>query len=300
MESFREVVAYGPEVVAVPFSFTTDGGGSPTLVGDGGGVVESVAAPGGGVYRLTLAMPFAALLYASAIHGGASPSTNKLDYKTNDVTSTSAPTVDFINGAPAATATSGAYNESTTTTLADLAASGAFPHQAGATPTLVTAADATDLASSKTLAQDLAVQFALHDDDENIHPAADTGALACAAWASSPGLPADLAEVIAVANELKSDWNTHVAKLHAGSVDYHMGGDLRNTINSADADDQAKSNTLLNELKKKFNRSVVAKPAAHVLLKSGGTQTQATVTPSTAAAALASRTVYGCLFLQKG
>ena len=90
------------------------------------------------------------------------------------------------------------------------------------------------------------------------------------------------------------------AKLHAGSVDFHMGGDLRNSITAANASDQATSNTLLNELKKKFNRSAAAKPDAVVLLKTGGTQTQPTITTAVSETALLSAAVTGVLLMTRG
>lgn len=294
MESYREVQAYGKEVVLVPFHFTTDGSGDPTLVIDGGGVIVSVARSTGS-YRLTFDVPFGTFLGGDAIVLAATANKNKLQIKAEDVNGAT-PYVDLMNAAPTATAASGAYNENTTTVLADLVRSGAFPHQAGTTPTLITAPDADSGASAITLSNALKVFLEAHDDDTNIHPTADTGALAVAA-----PTPTDTASTSTALNEMKADWNTHAAKISSGTTYYHTGSDPRHLITAANGSSDATNYVLANEMKAKFNDSVISKPpAATTLLESGGTQTQATLTTATSEAALLSAAVTGVLFMTKG
>ncbi len=115
----------------------------------------------------------------------------------------------------------------------------------------VTTADASTLGTSKTLAKALAVALTAHGADTDMHASADT--IACAAWASTPAEPADLTEVQNMANELKADFNTHIA-----SATYHRAAGsaysaVLATISTTDATNQGTANTLLNAIKVALN-----------------------------------------------
>jgi hypothetical protein len=141
---------------------------------------------------------------------------------------------------------------------------GLFPHQAPlAAASRVTAADSSDIATCKTLCQNLCVVCAAHDDDVALHVAADAGQLTCAAWASTPAVPADLTECQNVLNELKADWNLHRVKGPYGTI--HTGDDAYSTIDAADASSQGTANTLANQLKLRINRSLAAAPTSVVV-----------------------------------
>lgn len=122
---------------------------------------------------------------------------------------------------------------------------------------LVTAADASDLATSKTLTLDLVDTFVLHGADTDIHSAADAALDVPAEAASHPAEPADLAEVGATLNQLKADLNTHLANAtpHRG-----VGGEAGLTVAAVTTSNfsstQGQANALANALKVAFNRHV--------------------------------------------
>lgn len=137
-----------------------------------------------------------------------------------------------------------------------LAAAGICPHYASTGET-VTAADASSLATSKTLTLALVDAFVAHGLDTDIHSAADAALDVPAAAASHPAEPADLAEVGATLNELKADLNTHLANAtpHRG-----VGGQAALTVAQISTSDfsstQGEANTLANALKAAFNLHV--------------------------------------------
>lgn len=108
----------------------------------------------------------------------------------------------------------------------------------------VTAAAASDLATSITLAQDLLEAYARHRVDALAHTAAD----ATNVVASAPSAVVDLATAIVAANQMKAAYNAHRAE---GGV--HPTNDAGNATAAADAADQGTLNTLLNELKTDLN-----------------------------------------------
>jgi hypothetical protein len=118
------------------------------------------------------------------------------------------------------------------------------------TAATVTAANASNLATSLTLVNQLRQRWLQHRNDDLAHKVAD-------------GLPAltapvatDLASAQTLANELKADFTTHI-----GSTTYHYTADATNTVAAADATDQATLNALLNELKGDFNAHIASAPA---------------------------------------
>lgn len=121
---------------------------------------------------------------------------------------------------------------------------------------LITTADASDLATSKTLAKALALWIPLHGADTEVHTVADVIATA-AAWTSAPDEPANLTEVQNVLNELKTDWNGHItdASAHRGVVAVIDGDGVLTpqAITTADATDQSTANALANALKSYCN-----------------------------------------------
>ncbi len=121
----------------------------------------------------------------------------------------------------------------------------------GSVTALVTTADASDLDTSKALAKALADALLAHAADTEKHSAASV--VACAAYASSPGLPADLTEVQNILNEVKADFNTHIASttVHRGAGG--QGKATVTTISTADATNQGTANTLANAIKVALN-----------------------------------------------
>jgi hypothetical protein len=108
----------------------------------------------------------------------------------------------------------------------------------------VTAANASDLATSLTLVNNIRSVLVEHFADTFAHNTALSGAIAA--------LPAtDLASAITLANEEKADYNTHRT---AASV--HFTNDATNATAAADASDQSTLNTLLNELKTDINAHI--------------------------------------------
>jgi hypothetical protein len=138
--------------------------------------------------------------------------------------------------------------------ISSLVTTGMIAHHG--TDDLITSADASDLATSKTLTAELATWLPAHGANTNIHTAAGTIATA-AAWTSTPGEPADLTEVQNVLNELKTDWNGHIVDTaaHRGVLGPISGDGVLAPmmISTANATDQSTANALANALKSAFN-----------------------------------------------
>jgi hypothetical protein len=113
----------------------------------------------------------------------------------------------------------------------------------------VAAANASDLASSLTLVNQLLDVYKFHMADTLAHKAAGV-ALASYAYAT------DLASAIARANDIKAKLDVHRA-----STTYHYNADA-GTVAAANATDQTSLNTLLNELKGDLNAHMASAPAA--------------------------------------
>lgn len=117
---------------------------------------------------------------------------------------------------------------------------------AGAAAT-VTAANASDLATSLVLANEIKLRYAGHGVDALAHKAADGTNLI-----TSPNAT-DLATAITLANEIKTDYEAHRV-----STTFHHVADSTNAIAATNASDQSSLNTLLNELKSDFNAHIQA------------------------------------------
>jgi hypothetical protein len=115
--------------------------------------------------------------------------------------------------------------------------------------TTVGAANASDLATSLVLANQIMDVYRFHLADTLAHKVVDP----------EPALTkaTDLTTAQTLANAIKADYNTHRA-----STTYHYTADATNVIASADATDQSSLNTLLNEIKTDFNLHMASAPAA--------------------------------------
>jgi hypothetical protein len=116
-----------------------------------------------------------------------------------------------------------------------------FPHNDISERTIVSP-NATDLATSLTLINEILAVYEFHRVDDLAHKAADTSNPIAAPRAT------DLTTAQTLANELKADFN-----LHRAQAGVHFQNDGGNAITSADATDQSSLNTLANELKTDIN-----------------------------------------------
>jgi hypothetical protein len=114
----------------------------------------------------------------------------------------------------------------------------------GASALQVTAPNATDLATSLVLVNQIAEVYNAHAVDALAHNSAVSPVL------SSP-VATDLATAQTLANEIKGDYGTHIA-----AANVHFNNDATNTIAAADASSQGTLNTLLNELKTDLNAHI--------------------------------------------
>jgi hypothetical protein len=122
----------------------------------------------------------------------------------------------------------------------------------------ITAANASDLATSLALCAQVAGVLIFHYADHRATAPNTAGAhkVADATSLPDPKSVLDLASAITAANLAKSSYNTHRA-----STTYHDAADATNTIASADATDLASLQTLLNELKTDVNAHIISAPA---------------------------------------
>ena len=113
----------------------------------------------------------------------------------------------------------------------------------------IATADASDLATSVTLANALKASYNAHcasacsaTTGQGAHIAAD------ATYPTAVADATDLTSVEALLNDIKSNYNSHraVASIHATA-------DSTNTVTAADATTQGSANTLANEIKAKLN-----------------------------------------------
>ncbi len=119
--------------------------------------------------------------------------------------------------------------------------------------TQITAANATDLPTLKTLILALTNAQVAHGIDVAQHSAADAALDIPAGFVSHPAEPADLAECQAVNNVLKIDLNAHMlnATPHRGVGG--QGGFAPVAVSTTDGSNQATNETLANALKAAYN-----------------------------------------------
>jgi len=113
-----------------------------------------------------------------------------------------------------------------------------------ATTRQVTAATATDLATSLALVNDIRQVLVEHFADTYAHNTALSGSIAAP-------VATDLTTAQTLANECKADYNTHRT---ASNV--HFTNDATNATAAADATDQTTLNALVNELKTDINAHI--------------------------------------------
>lgn len=106
----------------------------------------------------------------------------------------------------------------------------------------ITLANATDLATSLALCNNITGVYIFHFADTLAHKIADVTALPLLGAATT------LATAITAANLIKASLATHIA-----STTVNYAADSTNTIAAANATDQGSLNTLLNELKTDIN-----------------------------------------------
>lgn len=129
------------------------------------------------------------------------------------------------------------------------------------TLTTVTAAAATNLATSITLANQLKAVFnrhiadALDDHGCGAHAVADATNVVTTADAATL-----LAEVQTLLNAIKTKFNAHLTQ-----ASVHANNDGTNTEATADATDQTTANALATSLKAKLNAHMASAPAGHGL-----------------------------------
>lgn len=137
-------------------------------------------------------------------------------------------------------------------------ATGVVAHYDG-TNSPVTTADADDLATLKTITLDLTNAFVAHGLDSETtqdvaqHSALDAALDVPAGFTSHPLEPADLAECQATLNQLKADFNTHIANATPHRSAGEQGGFTPTIISTTDGSNQATNETLANAIKAAFN-----------------------------------------------
>lgn len=114
----------------------------------------------------------------------------------------------------------------------------------------ITAADASDLATSLTLCNQILSVYRFHMADTLAHK---TTGVALASYT----FVTTLAGAITAANDVKSKANTHRA-----STTFHYSADSTNNITSTNASDLSSLITLLNEIKGDLNAHMASGPAA--------------------------------------
>jgi hypothetical protein len=116
-----------------------------------------------------------------------------------------------------------------------------------ATSNPVTSANASDLATSLTLANEIKGIYEDHVKDDAKHklPLAITTLVAASTLATG----------ITLGNAIKTAYN-----IHRASTTYHYTADATNVVASADATDQSSLNTLLNEIKTDLNAHITSGP----------------------------------------
>ncbi len=137
----------------------------------------------------------------------------------------------------------GAFNDLKKEVLA-----GITTYHMDATEVVVTAPDATDLATSIVLANNIRAVWVAHKADLLALKTVDTATL------TAPEMTT-LATGYTLANEIKGDYATHIA-----STTWHYAADVTNTIAASDATTQNTLNLLLNELKADLNLHMASAP----------------------------------------
>jgi len=119
----------------------------------------------------------------------------------------------------------------------------------------INSANATNLATSITLANDCKHTINRHFADTLAHDSAVSAQITTADALTT------LAQVEALAIAIKAAYNTHLSE-----TDVHFTNDSTNTISAADpSSSQTNTDTLLNEIKGDFNAHVISAPAGAMI-----------------------------------
>ncbi len=110
-------------------------------------------------------------------------------------------------------------------------------------------ADASDLATSITLANSLKVMLNIHFPSNGVEGAHATAS----AQEITTTDASDLSTAINLSTELKANYNSHLSESGV-----HLIDDTTNTVTSADATDLATLQTLLNEIKLDYNNHIAS------------------------------------------
>lgn len=118
----------------------------------------------------------------------------------------------------------------------------------------VSAATATNLATSLTMVNNIKLVVNDHFSDVAPHNTSTSAQLTITADAT------DLTTANALANAIKTAINAH-----ATSTTIHYNSDTTNTITNANATDQTTLDTLVNEIKSKMNTHIASAPNGYYL-----------------------------------
>lgn len=119
---------------------------------------------------------------------------------------------------------------------------------------IVTAANATDLATSLALVNQIKAVYNEHAADDVAHDSAVSDVI-------TTDDAVDLTTAEDLANELKAAINVHYTEANV-----HFNNDAANTIAAADATDQGTLDTLINSIKTKLNTHIQNALAGHSLV----------------------------------
>jgi hypothetical protein len=118
---------------------------------------------------------------------------------------------------------------------------------AASTPDIAASANASNLATSVTLANEIKAIYNRHVADDLAHKVGTSPAIATA----DASVAGTVTTVIALVNATKAAFNTHIA-----STTYHYAADGTNSVATADATDQTSANALANALKTALNAHI--------------------------------------------
>jgi hypothetical protein len=136
------------------------------------------------------------------------------------------------------------------------AAGDAYRNALPSTPSVVSAANASDLPSLITLNNQLVSVMRNHFGDDSAHKIANGAYQAVLDGYGAPlAASAPLATVIPSVNAMKV-----VLNLHMPMTTLHLNADNTNTVSAANATDQASANTLANALKASLNAHMASGP----------------------------------------
>jgi len=133
---------------------------------------------------------------------------------------------------------------------------GGTPQYPTSTALQVTAATASSLLTSANLAHNIQAVMRIHFADDRSHLIADDVNVGFEDGYFTDPSTATLAQVEALLNACKSDFNKHLTQSGV-----HVNNDGSNTVTAPDATDQTSANTLANQMKTKVNAHINSGPS---------------------------------------